>query len=136
VDALENHSKRGMLPSDDGVGARHGTLDKSQFPAPENRLKCFHGASDNAVSSMKALILYVVFVVIGGFISVGVGYYVEKEVSSAASLVVFLALFFSNFAVSWIAVILVMDGNLKNAHGAQEQREIESAARLAVQGRD
>lgn len=85
---------------------------------------------------MKALILYVVFVVIGGFISVGVGYYVEKEVSSAASLVVFLALFFSNFAVSWIAVILVMDGNLKNAHGAQEQREIESAARLAVQGRD
>jgi hypothetical protein len=85
---------------------------------------------------MKALILYVVFVVIGGLISVGVGYYVEKEVSSAASLVVFLALFFSNFAVSWIAVILVMDGNLKNAQGTEEQREIERAARAALQGRD
>jgi hypothetical protein len=32
--------------------------------------------------------------------------YVEKEFSSTASLIVFLALFFSNFAVSWIAVIL------------------------------
>ena len=74
---------------------------------------------------MKALILYVLFVLIGALISTGIGYYVEKEVSSAASLVVFLALFFANFAVSWIAVILVMDGNLKNAHGEKEQRENE-----------
>jgi hypothetical protein len=85
---------------------------------------------------MKALILYVLFVLIGGLISVGVGYYVEKEISSAASLVVFLAMFFSNFAVSWIAVILVMDGNLKNAHGELEQREIERAGRAAVQARE
>ena len=85
---------------------------------------------------MKALVLYVLFVLIGGLVSVGIGYYVEKEVSSAASLVVFLALFFSNFAVSWIAVILVMDGNLKNAQGAQEQREIERTGRAAVQARD
>jgi hypothetical protein len=85
---------------------------------------------------MKALVLYVLFVLIGGVVSVGIGYYVEKEVSSAASLVVFLALFFSNFAVSWIAVILVMDGNLKNAQGAQEQREIERTGRAAVQARD
>jgi hypothetical protein len=42
---------------------------------------------------MKALILYVVFVVIGALISTGVGYYVEKEISSTASLVVFLATF-------------------------------------------
>jgi hypothetical protein len=84
---------------------------------------------------MKALVLYVVFVVIGGLVSVGVGYYVEKEVSSAASLVVFLALFFSNFVISWIAVILAMDGNLKNVHGEQEQREIERAARAAMQSR-
>jgi hypothetical protein len=85
---------------------------------------------------MKALILYVVFVVLGGLISVGVGYYVEKEVSSTASLIVFLALFFSNFAVSWIAVILVMDGNLRNAQGAEEQRDIERTGRAALQGRD
>jgi prefoldin subunit 5 len=35
---------------------------------------------------MKALFLYALFVVIGVAISVGIGYYVEKEVSSAASL--------------------------------------------------
>jgi hypothetical protein len=85
---------------------------------------------------MKALVLYVLFVLIGGLVSVGVGYYVEKEFSSAASLVVFLALFFSNFAVSWIAVILVMDGNLKNAHGEQEQREIERSGRASLQARE
>jgi hypothetical protein len=85
---------------------------------------------------MKALILYVLFVIIGALVSVGVGYYVEKEISSTASLVVFLAMFFSNFAVSWIAVILVMDGNLKNARGEQEQREIERAGRASVQARE
>jgi hypothetical protein len=85
---------------------------------------------------MKALVLYVLFVLIGGLISVGVGYYVEKEISSTASLVVFLAMFFSNFAVSWIAVILVMDGNLKNAQGEQDQREIERTGRAALQSRE
>jgi hypothetical protein len=85
---------------------------------------------------MKALVLYVLFVLVGGLVSVGVGYYVEKEISSAASLVVFLAMFFSNFAVSWIAVILVMDGNLKNAQGEQEQREIERTGRASVQARE
>jgi hypothetical protein len=85
---------------------------------------------------MKALVLYVLFVLIGGLISVGVGYYVEKEFSSTASLVVFLAMFFSNFVVSWIAVILAMDGNLKNVHGEQEQREIERAGRASLQARE
>jgi hypothetical protein len=85
---------------------------------------------------MKALILYVLFVLIGGLVSVGIGYYVEKEISSAVSLVVFLILFFSNFAVSWIAVILVMDGNLKNAQGAQEQRDIERSGRASLQTRE
>jgi hypothetical protein len=88
------------------------------------------------VRSMKALILYVVFVLIGALISVGVGYYVEKEFSSAASLVVFLAMFFANFAVSWIAVIYAMDGNLKNMQGEAEQREIEKAGRAAMLSRD
>ena len=85
---------------------------------------------------MKTLILYVLFVVIGALVSTGIGYYVEKEVSSAASLVVFLTLFFANFAVSWIAVSLVMDGNLKNAQGAKEQLEIEKSGRASLQARE
>jgi hypothetical protein len=85
---------------------------------------------------MKALLLYVVFVIIGGLISVGIGYYVEKEVSSTASLIVFLALFFSNFVVSWLAVILVMDGSLKNAQGAQEQLDIEKSGRAGIRARE
>jgi hypothetical protein len=70
--------------------------------------------------------------VIGVSISVGIGYYVEKEVSSAASLIVFLALFFSNFAVSWIAVILAMDGSLKDAQGHQAQLDIEKSGRAGI----
>ena len=85
---------------------------------------------------MKALILYVVFVIIGGLISVGIGYYVEKEVSSTVSLIVFLALFFSNFVVSWLAVILVMDGSFKNAQGAQEQLDIEKSGRAGIRARE
>jgi hypothetical protein len=85
---------------------------------------------------MKALILYVVFVAIGALISGGIGYYVEKEFSSAASLIVFLALFFANFAVSWLAVILVMDGSLKNAQGAQEQLDIEKSGRAGITARE
>jgi hypothetical protein len=81
---------------------------------------------------MKALILYVVFVATGGLLSVAIGYLVEMEVSSAASLIVFLALFFANFVVSWIAVILVMDGSLKDAQGRQAQLDIERAGREAA----
>jgi hypothetical protein len=85
---------------------------------------------------MKALVLYVLFVLVGALVSVGVGYYVEKEISSTVSLVVFLTLFFANFGVSWIAVILAIDGNLKNVHGEPEQREIERAGRAAMQTRE
>jgi hypothetical protein len=82
---------------------------------------------------MKALILYVLFVMIGAAIAVGIGYTVEKEVSSTASLIVFLALFFANFAVSWIAVIFVMDGSLANAQGRQDQLDIEKSGRAMRQ---
>jgi hypothetical protein len=82
---------------------------------------------------MKALILYVLFVMIGAAIAVGIGYTVEKEVSSTASLIVFLALFFANFAVSWIAVIFVMDGSLANAQGRQDQLNIEKSGRAMRQ---
>jgi hypothetical protein len=74
---------------------------------------------------MKALILYVLFVTIGALLATLIGYYVEIEFSATASLIVFLALFFANFVVSWIAVILVMDGSLKDAYGVQAQIEIE-----------
>jgi hypothetical protein len=72
------------------------------------------------------------FVVIGASIAVGIGYVVEREVSSTASLIVFLALFFANFAVSWIAVILVMDGTLKDAQGRQAQLDIERSGRAGI----
>jgi hypothetical protein len=82
--------------------------------------------------AVKALILYVVFVTIGGALASLVGLYVEREFSSAASLIVFLSLFFANFALSWIAVILVMDGSLQSAQGKQEQREVEARARATM----
>ena len=85
---------------------------------------------------MKALILYVVFVIIGAAISVGVGLFVEREVSSAASLIVFLAMFFTNFAASWVAVIFAMDGSLRNAQGRQEQRDVERDARAVLSARE
>jgi hypothetical protein len=81
---------------------------------------------------MKALLLYVGFVVIGAVIAGAIGYYVETAVSATASLIVFLALFFANFAVSWIAVIFVMDGSLKDAQGRQAQAEIEKTGRAGA----
>lgn len=121
-------SPRAQAPTDNNA-TNHSTRNRA--PAP-----IMPRGGNDAVSSMKALILYVMFVAIGGLISVGIGYYVEKEFSSTASLIVFLALFFSNFAVSWIAVILVMDGSLKNARGAQEQLEIEKAGRAGIAARE
>jgi hypothetical protein len=69
-------------------------------------------------------------------ISVGIGYYIEKEFSSTASLVVFLGLFFANFVVSWLAVILAMDGSFKNAQGAQDQLDIEKSGRAGIAARE
>jgi len=84
---------------------------------------------------MKALILYVAFVMIGALIATGIGLLIEREVSSTVSLIVFLTLFFANFAVSWIIVILVMDGNLRDAQGRQSQLEVERAARASMSAR-
>jgi len=80
---------------------------------------------------MKALILYVAFVVIGALIAVGIGLLIERQVSSTASLIVFLPLFFTNFAVSWIAVIFAMDGSLRDAQGRQAQVDVEQRAARA-----
>jgi hypothetical protein len=105
-------------------------------PGTSDSVQRANGATKDAVNVMKALIIYVVYVTIGGLISAGIGYYVEREFSSTASLIVFLALFFSNFAVSWIAVILTIDGSLKNAQGAQEQLNIEKAGRAGIASRE
>lgn len=80
---------------------------------------------------MKALVLYVVFVVVGALLATAIGWWVETYVSEAVSLVVFLVLFFSNFVVSWILVILAMDGTLKNAHARAEQLAVEAESRRA-----
>jgi len=58
---------------------------------------------------MWALIIYVVFVVVGGLISVGIGSYVETEFNSGLSLIVFLTLFFANFIFSWFLTMAVVD---------------------------
>jgi ABC-type transport system involved in multi-copper enzyme maturation permease subunit len=80
---------------------------------------------------MRAL-LYVVFVTIGGVLSVAIGYLVEPEVSMTVSLIVFLAVFFANFVISWIAVVLVTNGSLKNAHGREAQLNVKQARQQAM----
>ena len=79
--------------------------------------------------------LYVVFVTFGGLLAVTIGYLVEPVVSMTASLTVFLALFFANFVVSWIAVVLVMHGPLKDVRGRAAKSDIEKAGREAMTGR-
>jgi hypothetical protein len=86
----------------------------------------------SGTEKMKALIIYAIFVVVGGTISVFTGLFVEREVSSAISLIVFLSMFFANFAVAWILTILVMDGSLKNAQGRQDQMDIEKAGQASM----
>jgi hypothetical protein len=62
---------------------------------------------------MKALILYVGLVVVGALLSALLGVYLENTFNATVSLVAFLALFFANFAVSWVIVIYIMDGTLR-----------------------
>jgi hypothetical protein len=62
---------------------------------------------------MKALILYVGLVVVGAVVSALLGVWLEHTFNSTVSLIVFLTCFFANFALSWIAVIYIMDGTLK-----------------------
>jgi hypothetical protein len=81
---------------------------------------------------MKALILYVTFVLVGVALSVGVGWVVEVKTSSALGLVVFLSMFFANFAIAWILTILAMDGSLKNAQGALDQANAEKIGEAAM----
>lgn len=81
---------------------------------------------------MKALVLYTAFVIIGAVVAAMIGWVVEREVSETASLIVFLGLFFLNFVVSWLAVILVIDRSFSNALGQAEQVAIEKSGRAAL----
>jgi hypothetical protein len=62
---------------------------------------------------MKALILYVGLVIVGAVLSTLLGIWLEYTFNPTISLIVFLACFFANFAVSWIIVIYIMDGTLR-----------------------
>ena len=84
---------------------------------------------------MKALILYIVFVLIGASIAIGIGYVLEREISPTVSLIAFLAMFFGNLFVSWLAVIYVMDGSFGDPQGRRAQLEIEKSGRAAMNAR-
>ena len=62
---------------------------------------------------MKALILYVGLVIVGAALAALLGVWHEYTFNPTVSLIAFLALFFANFAVSWIIVIYIMDGTLR-----------------------
>lgn len=66
---------------------------------------------------MKALIIYVVLVIAGALAAGFIGLYIENTYSSGLALIVFLSMFFANFAICWILTILIMDGSLKSARG-------------------
>ncbi|MGE0038193.1 MAG: hypothetical protein AB7S93_21440 [Xanthobacteraceae bacterium] len=54
---------------------------------------------------MKLLVVYLAFVVIGAFISYGIGYVVESTSSSAASLLAFLSTYFLTLGISWLIAV-------------------------------
>ena len=78
---------------------------------------------------MKALLLFVAFVIAWTATAVLISSYVDRMASSAIGSVVLLAMFFSGLVVSWIATVFVMDGSLKNFHGEKEQVEAERIGR-------
>jgi hypothetical protein len=67
---------------------------------------------------MKALIVYVLLVVTGALVAGFIGLWVERNFGPTMSLIVFLSMFFANFAVGWILTILVMDGTLRSRPAA------------------
>jgi hypothetical protein len=77
-------------------------------------------------------LLYFALVTIGGFLAIAVGYVVEPMMSMTASLTVFLALFFANFVVSWIAVVLIMNGPLKDMNDRAMRSDIAKAGQQGM----
>lgn len=81
---------------------------------------------------MKALILYVTFVLAGVALSGLGGFFTERATSSVLGLIVFLSLFFTNFVIAWILTVLVMDGSLKDIQGRREQLDAERIGRATM----
>jgi hypothetical protein len=55
--------------------------------------------------AMKLLVVYLALVVIGAFISYGIGYVVESTSSSGASLLAFLSTYFLTLGISWFIAV-------------------------------
>ena len=62
---------------------------------------------------MRALILYAILVIIGTVVAAFAGLFVEREITDAGSVVVFLGLFFANFYVSWVITRIVVERTMK-----------------------
>jgi len=62
---------------------------------------------------MWALLIYLGFVVVFGFAAFEISAIAENFMSKAASLAMFLALFFGNFVAAWWATYFVMERALK-----------------------
>jgi hypothetical protein len=78
---------------------------------------------------MKALILWVGFVIAWTAAGVLIASYIEGATSPQIGTIVLLAMFFSGLVVSWIATVFVMDGSLKNFTAEREQLEAERIGR-------
>jgi hypothetical protein len=78
---------------------------------------------------MRALVIYVGFVIACNAASIFVGSFIERHTSSELGLIVILGMFFASLVVSWIATVLVMDGSLKNFFAEPEQIEAERKGR-------
>ena len=64
---------------------------------------------------MKLLVVYVALVVIGAFVSYGVGYMVESASSSGASLLASLVTYFLTLGISWFIAVRLTAPNSKLA---------------------
>ena len=60
-------------------------------------------------------VLNTVLVIIGTVIAIFIGLFVEREITDAGSVVVFLVLFFANFYVSWVITKAVVERTLKTS---------------------
>src|SRR5262249_11760495 len=63
--------------------------------------------------AMWALVIYLGFVAAFGFVAFEISAVAEHFMSKAASLTLFLALFFGNFVAAWWATYFVMERALK-----------------------
>ncbi len=62
---------------------------------------------------MKAIILYPIFLVAGVFLAVSAGLLVERYWSAAASVLVFIALFFLSFYVAWLLTKFIVERTIR-----------------------